>query len=226
MRKDYRLPLGYTFFGVLFLTACWSFWGQVCFGQQLNAELLKRRVTLHVKEGTLLEALERLAGDESIPIGWEVSQNDFVAHNINVDLDKTPLKDALDRIVLAEPSYRWTLKDGVINFYPVFDRDERLEKLLTVRIKQFNPPKGLSVFAFRDAILDLPEVQSFLRSNGLEGSHGGNCCSGGIPVLESEFGTANTELRPLLNKLIREGHRHMWALSRSGENREQVNLGL
>ncbi len=220
-RKRHSLTLCYAFVSI-FLTA----WGQVCFGQQLDAELLKRRVTLHVKEGTLLEALERLAGKESIPISREISQSDFVAHNINVDLDKTPLKEVLDSVVLAEPSYRWKLEDGVINFYPAFNRDERLEKLLTVRIKQFNPPKGLSVFAFRDAILDLPEVQNFLLSNGLKESHGGNCCSGGIPVLESEFGTANTELRPLLNKLIREGHRRMWILSRSGENRQLVQLGL
>ena len=211
---------------IFFLAACWISCATACVAQQLDNDLLKRRVTLHVKDGTLLEALDRLAKQEAIPIGWEVSQNDVVRHDLNVDLEKAPLKEVLEHVALADPSYRWKLEDGVINFYPAFNRDEGLQDLLSVRIKEFKPPKGLNVFSFRDAILGLPEVDKFLLSNGLKASHGGNCCGGTPSALDFEFRTANTELRSLLNKLIRDGHLRLWILSRTGESRQLIHLAL
>jgi hypothetical protein len=225
IRKGDGVTLIRTLVSTFVLAACLNFCCQVYFAQPLDADLLNRRVTLQVKEGTLLEALNRLS-QESIPIGWEVAQSDSITHDINLDLNRVALKEVLDRLVLANPAYHWKLENGVINFYPAFDRDERLEVLLSVRIKEFRPSKGLDLFAFRDAILDLPEVQRFLQAKGLEASHGGNCCAGGVPSLDGEFQTANTDLRELLNKLIRDGHRRMWILSRSGEGRQYLNLAL
>jgi hypothetical protein len=225
-RQRIESTLLYRFVTGCLLAACWISGFQLCFGQTLKDDLLQRRVTLHVKDGTLLEALGRLAGEESIPIGWELSQSDLVNHNISIDLIKVPLKDVLDRLVLADSAYQWKLEDGVINFYPAFDRDARLQEFLSLRIKEFNPPKGLSVFAFRDAVLDLPEVQKFLLSNGLEASHSGNCCGGGISYVTRDFRTANAELRSILNELIRDGHLRMWTLSRNGESRQFVHLSL
>ena len=210
------------FFLAAFLLSC----ATACVAQQLDDDLLRRRVTLHVKDGTLLEVLDRLAKQEAIPIGWEVSQNDIVKHDLNVDFENAPLKDVLDRVVLEDPSYRWKLEEGVINFYPTFNRDGGLQGLLSVRIKEFNMPKGLSVFAVRDAILDLPEVNSFLLSNGFKASHGGNCCGGTPSTLNFEFQIANSELRTLLNKLIREGQLRFWILSRTGESRQLIHLAL
>ena len=215
----------YAFLSVFFVVVLASY-GSPCLGQTVEDNLLKRRVNLRVKQGTLEEALNRLAVQQSIPIGWETSLNEFVRHEINVDLTNTPLKDVLDYLVLAEPSYRWKLEDGAINFVPTFERDELFEKFLSLRIKQFEPPKGLSVFAFRDAILDLPEVQSFLQANGLEGSHTGHLSGTGPPPLDFEFRVADTELRALLNKLIRDGHRRMWILSRNGARRQLLHLAL
>jgi len=223
--RRFKRPLAYAFFCTLSL-ACWIACSQVCFAQQLEGDLLSRRVTLQVKNGSLLEALGRLAGQEAIPIGWELSQDDVVKHDINVDVEKTPLKDVLDLLIVSDPSYCWKVEDGVINFYPAFNRDERLQELLSVRVKEFNPPKGLSVFAFRDAILGLPEVQKFLLTNGLEASHGGNCCGGAIPYMNREFRTGNAELRALLNKLIRDGQVRIWIISRTGKDRQLIHLSL
>ena len=81
------------------------------------------------------------------------------------------------------------------------------------------------MFAFRDAIIDLPEVHNFLDTNGLEASHGVHVSGGIPPPLDFEFRVADIELRALLNKLIRDGHRRMWIVSRSGEGRELLHLG-
>src|SRR5215510_13929004 len=147
IRRGNRPALACAFLSVSLLASGWIFGAQAFFAQQSEEELLKRRVTLHVKDGTLLEALDRLAGEEKIPIGWELSQNDLVNHNINIDLKKASLKEVLDQLVLADPSYQWKVEEGVINFYPAFDRDARLQEFLSLRIKEFNPPKGLDVFA-------------------------------------------------------------------------------
>ena len=210
---------------VVFVIALGSY-GLVCLGQTVEGNLLERRVSLRVKEGTIEEALNRLAIEQSVPIGWEVTLNDFVKHDINVDLRNTALRDVLDYLMIAEPSYRWKLEDGVINVIPAVGRDEMLEKFLSLRIKQFEPSKGLRVFAFRDAIYDLPEVHNFLQTNGLEASHGVHVSGGIPPPLDFEFRVADIELRALLNKLIRDGHRRMWIVSRHGERRESLHLGL
>ena len=216
----------FAFINIFFVAICLSAYGSGCLAQSTEDNLLKRRVSLRVKNGTMIEALDRLSGEASVPIGWEVTLNDFVRHDINVDLTNTPLKDVLDYLVLAEPSYRWKLENGVINVIPAVDRDDLLEKLLSLRIKQFEPPKGLYVFAFRDAILEIPEVHSFLQTNGLEASRTVHM-NGGMPQpLDFEFRVADTELRALLNKLIRDGHRRMWILSRSGERRQLLHLAI
>jgi len=223
--KSSRTKPTYAFVSLFFVVVLGSYCS-VCLSQTVEDHLLKRRVSLRVKDGTIEEALNRLVGEQSVPIGWETSLSDFVRHDINVDMRNTALKDVLDYLVLAEPSYRWKLEDGVINFVPVIERDELFEKFLSLRIKQFEPPKGLSVFAFRDAILDLPEVQSFLQSNGLGGSHTGHLSGTAPPPLDFEFRVADTDLRALLNKLIRDGHRRMWILSRNGPRRELLHLAL
>jgi len=214
------------FINIFFVAVCLSAYGSACLGQSTDDNILQRRVSLRVKEGTMMEALDRLSGEQSVPIGWEVTLNDFVKHDIDVDLRNTALKDVLDYLMIAEPSYRWKLEDGVINVIPAVGRDEMLEKFLSLRIKQFEPSKGLRVFAFRDAIYDLPEVHNFLQTNGLEASHGVHVSGGIPPPLDFEFRVADIELRALLNKFIRDCNRRMWIVSRNGERRESRHLGL
>jgi hypothetical protein len=218
--------LAFAFINIFFVAVCLSAYGSVCLGQSTDDNLLQRRVSLRVKDGTMVEALDRLSGEASVPIGWEVTLNDFVRHDINVNLKNTALKDVLDFLMIAEPSYRWKLEDGVINVIPAVDRDDLLEKLLSLRIKQFDPPRGLYVFAFRDAILEIPEVYNFLQTHGLEASHTAHMSGAMPPPLDFEFRVADTELRALLNKLIRDRHRRMWILSRSGERRQLLHLAL
>ena len=215
----------YAFVSVVFVCVLASY-GTPCLGQTVEDNLLKRRVSLRVKHGTIEEALNRLAVEQSIPIGWETSLSDFVRHDVNVDLRDTALKDVLDYLVLAEPSYRWKLENGVINVIPVVDRDDLLEKLLSLRIKEFDPPKGLYLVFFRDAILEIPEVRSFLQTNGFEASRTAHMSGAMPPPLDFEFRVADIELRELLNKLIRDGHRRMWILSRNGPRRELLHLAL
>jgi hypothetical protein len=196
------------------------------FSQNVDEELLDRPITLQMEKGTMIEAVNRLALDNSIPIGWEFSSEDHHnQHTLNIVLRNTRLRDVLDQLMLQDHSYRWIVDDGVINIIPNVARDEVLEKLLSLKIKNFETPRRSNTITLRDSILDLPEIEQFLHAKGLKPSHSVSY-SGPIPTLDTEFNlkVSGVLLRSLLNKVIRQSDARIWLLSRSGENLEEIHL--
>jgi hypothetical protein len=198
-----------------------------CSGQSVEDRLLNTRVDLHLQNGTLLEALSKLASKRLVPIGFEPSLTYKAEYHLNIDLENVTLNEVLDRIIQDEPSYRWGIRDGVINFTPACDIDPVVEKLLGLAIRSFDPSKGLSKFEIRDAIVALPEVVAFLKTNGLTASHYGFWYyPSADPTPEVDLSLSNTDLRAVLNRVIRESDHKMWTVSRSGANRGSLDLGF
>ena len=144
-----------------------------CSGQSADDQLLNTRMDLHLQNGTLLEALSTLAVENRVPIGFEPSLTYKAEYHLNVDLKNVSLKEVLDWIIQEEPSYRWAMRDGVINFTPAYGNDPVVEKLLGLPIRSFDPSKELNNIGIRDAITALPEVVGFLKANQLTASHSG-----------------------------------------------------
>src|SRR6185369_5605597 len=142
-------------------------------GQTARNNLLEQRITLHIKQGTFLYALSTLCVDHRIPIGLELARSHKPQYHLNIDLENATLQDVLNEIVGQETGYRWELRDGVINIIPITSRDDFVEKLMNTPISQFDQPKNLGKFQIRDAIVELPEVVSLLRANGITPSHYG-----------------------------------------------------
>jgi len=68
-------------------------------------------------------ALGVLSVEKNIPIGIEFRANEKNEPKLDIDVTKTPLVEVLNLIVQQEPGYVWEVRDDVINFSPVQDRD-------------------------------------------------------------------------------------------------------
>lgn len=196
-------------------------------GQRTTANLLEQRVTLHIKQGTFLYALSTLCVDHSIPIGFEPALDHKARYHLNIDLEKATLEDTLNEIVGQETGYRWEMRDGVINILPITSRDEFVEKLLNTGIRRFDQPKKLGKFQIRDAVVELPEVVALLKANGITASHYGYFYTPSPNRNEKiDLSSSGTDLRGVLNKVIRETEHNMWIVSRSGQNLNSLDISF
>jgi hypothetical protein len=175
----------------------------------------------------LLQALSTLSVDKRIPIGFEPALGHKDEHNLNIDADNATLKDVLDRIVQQKPTYKWEVRDSVISIVPTKLRDDFVERLLNTRIRRFDSPKVLGPSQIRDAIVDLPEVVALLKTSGITASRYGYFYR--YPSLYTtnvDLSMSQTDVRGVLNRVVRESEHKMWIVSRSGKNFTSLDIGF
>ncbi len=213
---------------VTVLIAELMFSGAPSSGQTIAGNLLEQRVKLNIKQSTFMYALSKLSGDERIPIGFELALAHKNEYHLNIEADDATLQDVLDQIVQQELGYRWEMRDGVINIIPVKSRDEFVEKLLNIPVRQFTPPKVLGKFHIRDAIVDLPEVVALLKANGITASRYGYFYR--YPSIYTnekiDLSISQTDVRGVLNKVIKDSEHKLWMVSRSGKNLNSLDVGF
>ena len=191
-----------------------------------QALTLDRPIELHLHNATLMLVLGTLSVEKDIPIGIEFSSNEKNEPRLNIDVKKAPLVEVLNLIVQQEPAYVWELRDGVINFTPVKDRDPFFERLLNTPIREFVSPKGNNKFAIRDALLELPEVNKLITANGVETDRLGYAHKPSIYANDADLSDKNTDFRSLLNKIIRESEHNSWILQWGDKKEKIFELGL
>jgi hypothetical protein len=170
--------------------------------------------------------LGMLSVEQDIPIGIELSAVEKNEPNLDIDVTNTPLVEVLNLIVQQEPAYRWELRDGVINFTPVHNREGFFEKLLDTKIRRFEPPKGNNKFHIKDAILKLPEVTQLMTANRVVADRISYPHKPSIYANQADLSDKNTDLRSLLNKIIRESEHNSWVLQWVNKKERLFELGL
>jgi hypothetical protein len=88
-------------------------------------------------------------------------------HLITLDAENKRLKEVFDDIIFQMENYKWEINDGVVNIYPVKGRDERFEKLLGTKIKNYTFVKGDTTYDVMKYITLLPEFVTSLAENRL-----------------------------------------------------------
>ena len=184
----------------------------VCNAQQPQVLTLDRPIDLRLNKATLMLVLGMLSVEKNIPIGIEFTVNEKNEPKLNIDVSKAPLVDVLNLIVQQEPAYVWELREGVINFTPVKDRDPFFEKLLNTPIRIFVSPKGNDKFAIREALYNLPEVRELIVANGVEADRFTYPHKPSIYANDVDLSDSRTNVRSLLNKIIRESEHNSWTL--------------
>jgi len=200
-----------------------SFW------QNDASELLDRKLTVHVSRATLIYTLGTLARDYGIRIGLEKSSTHKDEKKIDIDVEGASLRDVLDSITRQEPAYRWELIDGVINFTPVQDRYGFVVSLLDTPVSRFALTKGSDKFDIRNRILELPEVRSLMTSQGIvvdrlsdDYSYSRSTDAG----KRSDLSISNTNVRGVLNKVIRDSEYKTWVIELTGKNKESLLISF
>ena len=209
---------------VLVLLVIWI--PMLCNTQQPQVLTLDKPIDLRLHKATLMIVITMLSLEKNIPIGVEFSANEKSEPKLDIDVKKAPLVEVLNLIVQQEPAYVWELRDGVINFTPVQDRDPFFEKLLNTPVSSFVSPKGNDKFVIRDSLLNLPEINELIRSNGLEVETLGYPHKRSISANDGDLSDKCTNFRSLLNKIIRESKHNTWILKWGDKKQKTVELGF
>lgn len=198
----------------------------VCNAQQPQVVTLERPIDLRLNKATLMLVLGMLSVEKDIPIGIEFTENEKNEPKLDIDVSKAPLVDVLNLIVQQEPAYVWELRDGVINFTPVRDRDPFFEKLLNTSIRSFVSPKGNNKFAIREALYNLPEVRDLIVANGVAADRSTYPHKPSIYANDADLSDSRTTFRSLLNKIIRESEHNSWILQWVDKKHKTFELGF
>lgn len=198
----------------------------LCNAQRQEVLTLDKQIDLRLNKATLMLVLGMLSVEKNIPIGIEFSANEKNEPKLDIDVQKAPLVEVLNLIIQQEPAYVWELRDGVINFTPVKDRDSFFEKLLSTPIRSFVSPKGNNKFALRNALLDVPEIKELIRSNGLAAETLGYPHKPSIYKNDADLSDKSTNFRSLLNKIIRESEHNTWIVKWGDKKAKTFELGF
>lgn len=211
--------------GCLALMVCWI--PTLCNAQQQPQVLtLDKPIDLRLHKATLMLVLGMLSVEKNIPIGVELSANEKNEPKLDIDVKKVPLVEVLNLIVKQEPAYVWELREGVINFTPVKDRDPFFEKLLSAPVRSFVSPKGNDKFDIRDALLNLPEIKELITANGLKVETLGYPHKRKIYANGADLSDKSTNFHSLLNKIIRESEHNCWILQWTDKKQKTFELGF
>lgn len=196
------------------------------FGQVNDKTLLDRKINLNLKKVSLFQACATLANLEGIPLGLEGATDFKIEGKENLVIKSGTLKEILDSIVKQEPNYIWEVRDGVINFYPVFSRDKNIQTLLETKIKRFKLRKEEGRFGISEKINKLDEINKVLSSKQIKLNIGVRSKRNGMDAT-TDIDMSNTDLRGILNKIIKNNNTSkFWSINRFEDDGEGIFLAF
>lgn len=196
--------------GVLMLVACSSAFAQ-------TADVPTNPVTVDLKNVRVQRVLVELAIQSEVSIGFERSDLDVPQMTLSVDKSYRTVTDVLNHIVKEVPIYRWEMRDGVINMVPARGRSRVLQDFLAIHVREFKANSYLNKFDLRNCILDLPEVELFLKANNLKTERLRDYpYRPSIYARDVELSIAGTDVLGILNNIVSKGEHHLWILSHDG----------
>src|SRR5258708_17428223 len=188
----------------------------------------RQPITLHMKDVTLLDVLNKLSSNYRIPIGLQYSTANTNA-NLTIDVTSATIVEVLGLIVKQEPRYRWEVRDGVINFVPVQNQDEFFDKFLNTRIRRFAPEQGINKFEVRNRLADLPEVRNLLEANKITVMRLSDYPYSTKSIYSNDqvdFAISDTDVRGVLNKIVRNGEYKLWVLGWCNEKKDTISISF
>lgn len=125
-------------------------------------------------------------------------------HLITLDFKEAQLDEVMDAIVKQMGNYDWEINDEVVNIYPLHGRDERLKRLLDLKVRSFVVGEGADVGSIQaQLMLGLPEFQKFLAENRLESRTDRPGSSFLDRTLPDGMGFQNMTFKHLLNAITK-----------------------
>lgn len=183
--------------------------------KKTDDDLLKRNIKIEgrFKAGTW-EAVNLLA-NKGIPIGFEATENMNIDTAPRVILKSGTLEDILDSISEQDAFYTWEEVDGVINVFPVMDRDKRITSFLA---KQIGP---ITIFQGDDQVSAVEKISKSYdggkETDVMFHSFIGRGNRLGLPdKFDRQIDLPAGDIRSTLNKLLKfQPYLPLWTVMRS-----------
>ncbi|MBK8812826.1 MAG: hypothetical protein IPN69_19140 [Acidobacteria bacterium] len=184
--------------------------------------------SLTVEKQTISQVLNTIAYEYDVRIGLELSNNDDLTRTLSFSVTNRSLTEVLDLITQQMPSYKWEFRGEVINFYPKPEfRDAFLSVLLETRINSFKVKKRMSRLELRRSLAEIPEIKILANSNGLIFDISAIHISQFKPFDQTKsFKVKRRTLSVVLNRIVLAGQTKFWVLSRYGEGKKILDIGL
>jgi hypothetical protein len=189
-----------------------------CSALAQTANVATKPVTVQLKNVRVQRVLVELAIQSEVSIGFERSDLDVPQITLSVDQSHRTVRDVLNHIVKEVPIYRWEMRDGVVNMVPVRGRSRVLEDFLSINVREFKANSDLNKFDLRNYILDLPEVELYLKVNNLKTERLRDYpYRPSIYAKDVDLSIAGTDVLGILNNIVSKGEHHLWMLSHDGD---------
>lgn len=208
---------------------------------QISEEQLDSPLVVELSEASLVSALSYLAYGHQIPIGVEISttyrkdQFDCTVIEGNVLRIKNlirvhggTLREILNSVVSQYPDYKWEVVDGVINVYPIRNRDRLLNELLSAPIDDIGKRERLEPSELLDLILLSDSVSRILTTNQAAVFRADplNLLIVANNTVVDSFLANNTTVRGALNKFVLRSGQKIWIVEETGEAKKQISFNF
>jgi len=215
---------------MLTLFGAWVFTAD-CFAQNKREELLHsplKNVQMQADNIDLL--LSRLSEQYDLPIGFEVAIDDDVSvtRRITIRMKEGTVQEVLDSIVNQNPTYKWEMRDDVINVFPRDrSRDILLKEMLETRLEKVSIDKQTTRFMLRQMLCENAAVMKILSVyNVTPANETFTSRDFGNVGRDFSFSASDVSIATVLNRVVRNSLTKYWIIMRFGDKKQYLVLNL
>jgi hypothetical protein len=188
----------------------------------VNKALDQKLKSFVLEKGSMNLALQRLATEHHVLIGFEALPATEKQVEINVDIQGGRVRDALDAIIAKDLRYEWTVSQNAIEIRPRGQRD----RVMGVEFNRFRVGPVNRNEAV-DAFMNSREVQAVLQNAGIRRreimSLPGDATEN-LPRFSLDL--RQTTARKILDEIALESGSVFWVFSRYGQHNEYVSIKM
>ena len=215
---------------MLILFGSWAFTAD-SFAQVKREELLRsplKNVQMQADNIDLL--LSRLSEQYDLPIGFEVAIDDdlSITRRITIRMKDGTVQEVLDSIVNQNPTYKWEMRDDVINVFPRDrSRDILLKDILETRLEKISLDKQTTRFMLRQILCENAAVMKILNMNDvIPANETFTSRDFGKVGRDFSFSASDVSIATVLNRVIRNSPTKYWIIMRFGDKKQYLVLNL
>jgi hypothetical protein len=176
-------------------------------GRSDSSELLARPVAgMEATDFSIVSGLEVALSFVGAPGGVTVMRGCEKTEK-TYHLSGTTLGAVLKSLTKADPRYRWTIEDGVVNLVP----KKGVPPMLKVRIKKLDINNSPSMMYAQSVLASLPAYHEGVKRLGLaQGGFAGSFLSGGQKRKTFDVHVEGGTVLSALNAIVRANKRGVW----------------
>jgi len=180
--------------------------------------LNQRAVSFAVKDTTLNLALQRVAREFDLAVGFESLPDSEAQPNINVNIEDGTLRDVLNSIIANDKRYFWTPFGQTIDVSPLAS-DSLIKTIIPhYEIQRLNRRKAV------DVLVNAPEIQSELQRRHIRRREFSNFYDSTNSLKTVSLDLKQATVREILNAIAEASHSRFWTFHIYGKQNEYFSV--